>query len=97
MYAAAIVPVRVPSTGVGPVGTHAFCSSNAKDCPTSIRFSEDYKRICKGLNIQMGKYLSVEFAEWLHGFPVGWTSAQPLPDVVRPEGQILTGCSMPPT
>jgi hypothetical protein len=45
--------------------------------------------------VPFGKYLNISFAEWLHGFPVGWTDQKKrIAHFKHSENQLLLGCSM---
>ena len=46
----------------------------SRDFPNTVYYSEQYKQAVAAKNKDRQKYINANFAEWVMGFPRGWTS-----------------------
>lgn len=60
-----------------------------------IRWDTSYIALMASLRRPPGRFVRPEFAEWLHGFPCGWTGDEALPaSQPRPHGQSIKAASL---
>ena len=63
--------------------TQYACSVSSKDLPNMLKFNPGYVKAMRSAKLKRGTYVSAEFAEWLFGFPKGYTNEQALETAVK--------------
>ena len=62
----------------------------SRDFPNTVYYSEQYKQAVAAKNKERQKYINANFAQWVMGFPRGWTSPSTTAAVKAARGKTQT-------